>query len=210
MKDTKDKILVTALRLFAQDGYEAVSVSKIAGELGITKGALYKHYKNKRDIFDSIFECLCQLDEQRAKSAKVPEKTFEEMPLSFGKTSVDGIVTYLKEQFLYWSEDEMACNFRKMLTLEQYRSPEMTALYHKVMTQGPIDYIENLIREMMKQGAWRKGNPKQMAIELHAPFYLLLSVSDSTQNAEEKRKIANTFMEQVDQFVKKNAAQKKM
>lgn len=210
MKNTKDKILVTALRLFAQDGYEAVSVSKIAGELGITKGALYKHYKNKRDIFNSIFECLCQLDEERAKSAKVPEKTFEKMPLSFGKTSVDGIVTYLKEQFLYWSEDEMACNFRKMLTLEQYRNPEMTALYHKVMTQGPIDYIENLIREMMKQGTWREGNPKQMAIELHAPFYLLLSVSDSTQNAEEKRKIANTFMEQVDQFVKKNAAQKKM
>lgn len=210
MKNTKDKILVTALRLFAQDGYEAVSVSKIAGELGITKGALYKHYKNKRDIFNSIFECLCQLDEERAKSAKVPEKNFEEMPLSFGKTSVDGIVTYLKEQFLYWSEDEMACNFRKMLTLEQYRNPEMTALYHKVLTQGPIDYIENLIREMMKQGAWREGNPKQMAIELHAPFYLLLSISDSTQSAEEKREIANAFMAQVDQFVKKNAAQKKM
>ncbi len=210
MKNTKDKILVTALRLFAQDGYEAVSVSKIAGELGITKGALYKHYKNKRDIFNSIFECLCQLDEERAKSAKVPEKNFEEMSLSFGKTSVDGIVTYLKEQFLYWSEDEMACNFRKMLTLEQYRNPEMTALYHKVLTQGPIDYIENLIREMMKQGAWREGNPKQMAIELHAPFYLLLSISDSTQSAEEKREIANAFMAQVDQFVKKNAAQKKM
>ena len=99
MKDTKYKILVAALRLFAQDGYEAVSVSKIAGELGITKGALYKHYKSKRDIFNSIFEYLCQLDQQRAKSAKVPEKTFEEMPLSFGNTSVDGIVTYLKEQF---------------------------------------------------------------------------------------------------------------
>ena len=41
---TKEKILITALRLFAQDGYEAVSVSRIAGELGMTKGALYKHY----------------------------------------------------------------------------------------------------------------------------------------------------------------------
>lgn len=210
MKDTRYKILVTALRLFAQDGYEAVSVSKIAGELGITKGALYKHYKSKRDIFNSIFEYICQLDEQRAKSANVPEKTFEEMPSSFGKTSVEGIVTYLKEQFLYWSEDELACNFRKMLTLEQYRDPEMTALYHKVMTQGPVDYIENLLREMMKQGTWREGDPKQMAIELHAPFYLLLSISDSTQNAEEKKEIADTFMEQVDRFVQKNAPQKKM
>ena len=54
MTDTKEKILMAALRLFAREGYEAVSVSDIAGELGMTKGALYKHYKNKRDIFDHI------------------------------------------------------------------------------------------------------------------------------------------------------------
>ena len=47
MTDTKEQILMTALHLFAQDGYEAVSVSRIAGALGMTKGALYKHYKNK-------------------------------------------------------------------------------------------------------------------------------------------------------------------
>ena len=50
MTNTKEKILIIALRLFAIHGYEAVSVSQIAGELGMTKGALYKHYKNKRDI----------------------------------------------------------------------------------------------------------------------------------------------------------------
>ena len=53
MTDTKEKILMTALQLFARDGYEAVSVRNIAEELGITKGALYRHYKNKRDIFPS-------------------------------------------------------------------------------------------------------------------------------------------------------------
>ena len=54
MQDTKEKILLAALKLFAQDGYKAVSVSQIAGTLGMTKGALYKHYKNKRDIFAHI------------------------------------------------------------------------------------------------------------------------------------------------------------
>ena len=39
MSNTKEKILLTALHLFAQDGYEAVSMSKIAGKLSITKGA---------------------------------------------------------------------------------------------------------------------------------------------------------------------------
>ena len=46
MSDTKEKILITALHLFAKNGYEAVSVSMIAGKLGITKGALYRHFKN--------------------------------------------------------------------------------------------------------------------------------------------------------------------
>ena len=49
MADTKENILITALRLFAKDGYEAVSVSTIAGELGITKGALYKYNRNIRE-----------------------------------------------------------------------------------------------------------------------------------------------------------------
>ena len=37
MSETKENILNVALKLFAHDGYEAVSVSTIAGELGITK-----------------------------------------------------------------------------------------------------------------------------------------------------------------------------
>ena len=74
MAETKEKILMTALRLFARDGYEAVSVSMIAGELGITKGALYKHYKNKRDIFDSIVERMYRLDAEKSREHNVPEE----------------------------------------------------------------------------------------------------------------------------------------
>ena len=44
MTDTKERIMQTALDMFSCRGYEAVSVSDIAGELGITKGALYRHY----------------------------------------------------------------------------------------------------------------------------------------------------------------------
>ena len=74
MTDTKENILMTALHLFARDGYEAVSVSTIAGALGITKGALYKHYKNKRDIFDSIVARMYQIDAQRSQEYEVPKE----------------------------------------------------------------------------------------------------------------------------------------
>jgi len=68
---------------FARDGYEAVSVRAIAGKLGMTKGALYKHYKNKRDIFNSIVERMDQMDYERAKQYEVQEEIFEKMPQAY-------------------------------------------------------------------------------------------------------------------------------
>ena len=83
MTDTKEKILLTALRLFARDGYEAVSVGQLADALGLTKGALYKHYKSKRDIFDSILRRMEARDAEQAGEHDLPEGTPEQTPESF-------------------------------------------------------------------------------------------------------------------------------
>ena len=99
MTDTKENILMTALRLFARDGYEAVSVSAIAGALGMTKGALYRHYKNKRDIFDSIVERMYQIDAERSQAYEVPEEKYEiEIPSEelTELTTVGSVMEYLK------------------------------------------------------------------------------------------------------------------
>lgn len=205
MSNTKEKILQTALRLFAQDGYEAVSMSKIAGELSITKGALYRHYKNKRDIFDTIFERLCQLDMERSKKAGVLEKEFDGETQLFRNTSTRSVKAYMQSQFQYWTNDEFARNFRKMLTLEQYRNTEATSLYQKVLGSGPVNFLEDLFREMMEEGTWHKGDPKQMAVEFYAPFYLLLSISDATSDNKEKERIADIFTAHIDCFIEKYA-----
>lgn len=200
MTGTKKNILITALRLFAVNGYDAVSVSQIAGELGMTKGALYKHYKNKRDIFDSIFEYVCQLDVERSKQAGVPEKEFSEMPESFGKTSPNSLKEYMISQFSYWSGDEIACNFRRMLTLEQYKTEQMGELYQKVMADGPLCFIEDLFREMTKDNAAFEGSYREMAVEFFAPFPLLLSICDTKREKAEKEQIAKLYIQCMDNF----------
>lgn len=203
MADTKEKILMTALRLFAQDGYEAVSVSRIAGELGMTKGALYKHYKNKRDIFETIFERICQLDRERFAKAGLSIHDFSGMPQSINTISLNEIKAYMVSQFYYWTDDEVACNFRRMLTLEQYRSIAMMELYQKVLTSGPVNFIENQFNEMIKKGTLSKGDSKQMAMELYAPFYLLLSISDAALDKKEKDIMKDFFVQHIDKFIEK-------
>jgi AcrR family transcriptional regulator len=52
---TKDEILNTALKLFAQKGYENTSLEEIALNIGITKPAIYYHFKNKKRLYNEIF-----------------------------------------------------------------------------------------------------------------------------------------------------------
>ena len=206
MADTKENILHTALRLFARDGYEAASVSDIAGELGITKGALYKHYKNKQDIFNSIVERMYQIDAERAKKFEVPEETFDRSPEAYRNTDMDKITAFIEAQFHFLTEDEFARNFRKMLILEQYRNPEIAELYQKCLVSGPVSYIEDLFSEMMERGIWDKSDPKQLALEFYAPFYLLLSISDALPENKEPAKLLTVHIER---FIEKNPALRK-
>ncbi|NMO52899.1 TetR/AcrR family transcriptional regulator [Actinoplanes sp. TBRC 11911] len=52
--DTRDRILSVALGLFTRQGYATTSLREIADELGVTKAALYFHYKTKDDIMAGI------------------------------------------------------------------------------------------------------------------------------------------------------------
>lgn len=199
--NTKERVLLTALKLFAKDGYEAVSVSQIAGELGITKGALYKHFKNKRNIFDSIFEHICQLDIERSKKAGIPEIGFDKM--NQNTIPLESLIAYMESQFEYWTRDEIACNFRRMLTLEQYRNPEMNALYQKVLGSGPLTYLQEALDKMVNQEILVTGDTRQMAVELYAPFYLLLTIVDATSDDAKKQEIENQYRKHMNHFIEK-------
>ena len=56
--DTRERIQKTALDLFVSRGYEKTSLREIAEELGVTKAALYYHFKTKEDILSAISEDL--------------------------------------------------------------------------------------------------------------------------------------------------------
>lgn len=191
MSDTKENILITALRLFAKDGYEAVSVSRISGELGMTKGALYKHYKNKRDIFDSIVERMMQMDYERAKEYEMPEGTIAEMEEKYKRTSIEKIKIYSEEQFLYWTEDEFSSLFRRMLTLEQYRSEEMRQLYQNYLAGGPVNYMADLFGSITGD----KESAMQLALEFYSPMYIMYSLYDGGTDKEEIKRLLHEHIE---------------
>lgn len=196
--ETKENILLTALRLFARDGFEAVSVSQIAGELGMVKSALYKHYKNKRDIFDSILERMDEMDYERAKKYEMPEGNMEKIVDAYKTLPFDQIRTYSEAQFQHWTEDEFPSLFRKMLTLEQFRSQEMSELYQKYLTSSPVAYMKEIFLGLV--GDEKKA--EQLALEFYGPIYLLYSLYDSAMEKEAVTALLNTHVERFSDSLK--------
>ena len=174
MSNRKEEILTVALHLFARDGYEAVSVSQIAGELGMTKGALYRHYKSKKDIFNCIVERMKQQDSEQASDHDMPEDDKERMPEKYETVSLDDFVKYSKSMFEYWTEDDFASSFRKMLTIEQFRSEEMQKLYQQYLVSGPAEYVKDLFKNMEIK------NPEENAVKFYANMFFYYSMYDGT------------------------------
>ncbi|OXM73277.1 MULTISPECIES: TetR/AcrR family transcriptional regulator [Amycolatopsis] len=62
--DTRERIQQIALDLFVEQGYEKTSLREIAEALGVTKAALYYHFRTKEDIVHSLIEDIgTSLDE---------------------------------------------------------------------------------------------------------------------------------------------------
>ena len=192
MGNRKEEILIVALHLFARDGYEAVSVSQIAGELDMTKGALYRHYKSKRDIFDCIVQRMEQQDGEQARQNEVPEESIEKVPEEYQNVSVEDFVGYSKSMFEYWTEDDFASSFRKMLTLEQFRNEEMQNLYQQYLVSGPAEYVKDLFKNMEIK------NPEEEAVKFYANMFFYYSVYDG---ATDKTKAKCQFEYMLDKIV---------
>ena len=97
-------------------------IAAVLSSVSFSKSRLLFSRSLIEKAFDSIFERLCLLDIERSKEAGLPEQKPNEAPF-FQSASVEIVKAYMVSQFYYWTEDETACNFRKMLTLEQYRNP---------------------------------------------------------------------------------------
>ncbi|AWR60571.1 MULTISPECIES: multidrug efflux transporter transcriptional repressor AcrR [Proteus] len=66
-QETRQQIIDAALRLFTVQGVSATSLSDIATEAGVTRGAIYWHFKNKVDLFTEA----CELTDLKIESLEL-------------------------------------------------------------------------------------------------------------------------------------------
>lgn len=199
-KNTKDIILSEALRLFAERGYDAVGVTEIAEAVGIKAPSLYKHYKSKRDIFDSIIKRVNEMDYEKARDGEMPEQSIDKAEDSYKDIPINKIAAYTKEMFLHWTEEEFSSRFRRLLTLEQYKNHEMSELYQQYISGGPMRYMADVFLSMTDSEA----EAMQTALEFYGPIYLLYSIYDGTSDKERVMSLLQNHLEVFSKQINQN------
>ena len=168
--------------MFSARGYEAVSVRDIAGALGMSQAALYKHYANKQDIFDSILRRMEQGDAEKSQECNVPAE-------NGGACTLDELKAFCREMFSYWTRDPFAASFRRLLTVEQYRSAEMSRLFAQYLGSGPLEYTAGLLARL---GC---AEPVAKAAELFSVMFMSMSLYDSAQDKEQLTQITQRHID---------------
>lgn len=181
---TKKKILDISLDLFSQYGYSSVSMEQIAEAVGIKAPSVYKHYKGKQDIFDSIFMLMDERYRQQ----------IEKMQMHIDDAGKDlGIFENITEEYLqekvielvqFSLHDEYNSKFRKLLSTHQFSDSKIAELYTERYVDNLLNYHKKLFEVLIKKGVLIAGDIDSMAMQYVAPVYTLIGVCDRNPDSE--------------------------
>ncbi len=199
--NTKERILDEALTLFSEKGYANVFVGDIAERVGIKAPSLYKHYKNKRAIFDAIIDEMNRRFEEQAKSLQITGTDASADADVYKDISEDRLLKTGRDLFLYFLHDDYTRKFRKMLTLEQFHDAELAKIYSKLYVDDPLSYQGMLFGFMVTSGVLKTDNVQIMTLHFYAPIYYLLTICDREPDREpEVLKLLDDHIRQFDRL----------
>ena len=168
-KDTKERILDEALRLFSQKGYDGTNIRELTASLGLVKSSMYKHYKSKEEIWNSLLDRMIAYYNERFGSADnlppVPD-------------TLDELVAMTMRMVDITVHDEKIVMTRKLLSIEQYRDDRARQLATKHFLTGLTEMFTYIFDGMMKKGLLRNDAPKMLAFAYTAPISSLIHLCD--------------------------------
>ena len=166
---TKDKILLAALDLFSERGYDEASIDMIAEAVGIKGPSIYTHYKGKEDILNSLIAMM----EQRYDEIFGNTFNLEKIPKSLDEFKEDCL-----RRIEFTMKDAQIKKVRRFCNKEQYRDEKIAALTSKHQLTGNQEMYALMLEKMMEKNLIRKLDSSLLALEIVAPVSILLGIAD--------------------------------
>lgn len=182
-ENTAQKILDAALGLFAKKGYDSVSVDEIAKAVGIKAPSIYNHFGSKQELFDAIVETTAERYAHDTDKLDFCAEGKAKDLSQVKKISEQALYEKVKQIFEYSLHDQWISDFRKMMTIEQFRSDSFGELYTKRFIDRLLDYHSAIFSSLISAGEIT-GNADALALIYVAPIITLIGICDRQPERE--------------------------
>lgn len=149
-EETAEKIVTTARRLFFEKGYEHTSLQDIIDTLGgLTKGAIYHHFKSKEEIIFSV------TDKIYAKH----DTSWEQIIADQSVTGLEKLRRLIKASLLSSNQNEIFTSAPDFTKNPQILVPQLESIF----SETAPNYLEPIIRLGVEDGSIQTEYPRQLA-----------------------------------------------
>ncbi|MCR4730915.1 MAG: TetR/AcrR family transcriptional regulator [Saccharofermentans sp.] len=185
---TRDKIMDVALNMFSERGYEAVSIRDICGEVGIKESTLYYHFKNKKDILDSLVEKFrTHIEDLLSHVDEITENSAQKRGKKNADPSLQMVDSYMIDSYLF----DPFCNLMlRLMMIEQFHNEEIRELYEKTLFTDPYEIQMNIFKRLASAGVMPEEDVEWIVRETHSYMTMLTFKYLLNGDLTEKRKKA--------------------
>ncbi|UQA96323.1 TetR/AcrR family transcriptional regulator [Streptomyces halobius] len=152
-KPVAQRLLATATRLFAEQGYDRTSVQEIVDAAGVTKGALYHYFGSKDDLLHEVYGRVLRLQQERLDHFADADAPVEQR---LRDAAADVVVTTIENL------DDTKIFFRSMHHLSPEKDKQVRAerrRYH--------ERFRALIEEGQRAGVFTADIPADLVVDYH-------------------------------------------
>lgn len=193
---TRATLLRTALTLFSAKGYAATSIEDITQAAKLTRGALYHHFTNKADLYNTLVE------EVSASGANIVQESVAE-----GGTFTEILKRIFVRQLTYIEDNKEARAVMELALFKTGAHPELQAGRERQIQGGKamIDGIAQAMQIGVASGELREDiHPKEMALSFIAFQNGVIQLWLASPKSFSLKGSAGTFADFLIQGLKKN------
>lgn len=188
---TKEKILDAALVSFAENGYKGTNLRDLAAGMGLSKSALYKHYKSKEDIWNAVIDRMESYYTARFGS---PENVTN-VP-----KSCDELYNMTMQMLDFTMHDKRVILTRRLLLTEQFHDERARRFATLHFLTGTKDIYAKIFAGMMDNGILKKDDADILAFAYTSPLTSLIHYCD--REPEKETEITEKIKTFVKHFIK--------
>ena len=131
--ETRNKLMKTAIKLYADKGYHNVTVDEVASSAGLSTGVAYRYFKNKKDLLLATIRYAYENIKDMAHMEDTLFRTF---------STEEERLSYIMDKFVMLHQKY--CDFHEVLEGLKHSDPEVKKLYNQIENSAMYEVINRM------------------------------------------------------------------